>query len=61
MIIVSKAGKRLYIMLYQLKRGGISQRELVQICVAIIRPVLEYAICMPCLEYLSSTLFVRSN
>ena len=28
--IVSKAGKRLY-MLYQLKRGGISQRELVQI------------------------------
>ena len=38
--IVSKAGKRLY-MLYQ--RGGISQRELVQIYVAIIRPVLEYA------------------
>ena len=40
--IVSKAGKRLY-MLYQLKRGGISQRELVQIYIAIIRPVLEYA------------------
>ena len=40
--IVSKAGKRLY-MLYQLKRGGISQRELVHIYIAIIRPVLEYA------------------
>ena len=40
--IISKAGKRLY-MLYQLKRGGISQRELVQIYIAIIRPVLEYA------------------
>ena len=40
--IVSKAGKRLY-MLYQLKRGGISQRELVQIYIAIIRPVLKYA------------------
>ena len=40
--IVSKAGKRLY-MLYKLKRGGISQRELVKIYIAIIRPVLEYA------------------
>ena len=55
--IVNKAGKRLY-MLYQLKRGGISQRELVQIYIAIIRPVLEYACPV---EYLSSTLFVRSN
>ena len=40
--IVSKAGKRFY-MLYPLKRGGISQRELVQIYIASIRPVLEYA------------------
>ena len=32
--IVSKAGKRLY-MLYQLKRGGISQRELVHIYIYI--------------------------
>ena len=40
--IVSKAGKRVY-MLYQLKRAGISQNDLVKICVSIIRPVLEYA------------------
>ena len=40
--IVSKAGKRLY-MLYQLKRAGISQHYLVKINVSIIRPVLEYA------------------
>ena len=40
--IVSKAGKRVY-MLYQLKRAGISQNGLVKIYVSIIRPVLEYA------------------
>ena len=40
--IVSKAGKRVY-MLYQLKRAGISQNDLVTIYVSIIRPVLEYA------------------
>ena len=40
--IVSKAGKRVY-MLYQLKRAGISQNDLVKIYVSIIRPVLEYA------------------
>ena len=40
--IVSKAGKRVY-MLYQLKRAGISQNDLVKIHVSIIRPVLEYA------------------
>ena len=40
--IVSKAGKRVY-MLYQLKRAGISQTDLVKIYVSIIRPVLEYA------------------
>ena len=40
--IVSKAGKRVY-MLYQLKRAGISQLDLVKIYVPVIRPVLEYA------------------
>ena len=40
--IVSKAGKRVY-MLYQLKRSGISQLDLVKIYVSVIRPVLEYA------------------
>ena len=35
-------GKRVY-MLYQLKRAGISQNDLVKIYVSIIRPVLEYA------------------
>ena len=40
--IVSKAGKRVY-MLYQLKRAGISQNDLVKMYVSIIRPVLEYA------------------
>ena len=42
--IISKAGKRVYnIMLYQLKRAGISQLDLVKISVSVIRPVLEYA------------------
>ena len=40
--IVSIAGKRVY-MLYQLKRAGISQLDLVKIYVSVIRPVLEYA------------------
>ena len=40
--IVSKAGKRVD-MLYQLKRAGISQLDLVTIYVSVIRPVLEYA------------------
>ena len=40
--IVSKAGKRVY-MLYQLKRAGISQHDLVKMYVSIILPVLEYA------------------
>ena len=40
--IVSKAGTHAY-MLYQLKRAGIGQNDLVKIYVAIIRPVLEYA------------------
>ena len=39
--IVSKAGKRVY-MLYQLKRAK-SQNDLVKIYVSIIQPVLEYA------------------
>ena len=38
--IVANAGKRVY-MLYQLKRAGIGQHDLVY--VSVIRPVLEYA------------------
>ena len=40
--INSKAGKRLY-MLYQLKRAGISQNDMVKIYISVVRPVLEYA------------------
>ena len=40
--IVNKAGKRLY-MLYQLKRAGITQKDLVNVYVSVKRPVLEYA------------------
>ena len=40
--IVGKARKRVY-MLYQLKRAGIGQHDLVTIYVSVIRPVLEYA------------------
>ena len=40
--IVKKAGKRLYI-LYQLKRAGITQKDLVSVYVSVVRPVLEYA------------------
>ena len=37
-----KADKRLY-MLYQLKRVGIIQKDLVSVYVSEVRPVLEYA------------------
>ena len=40
--IVKKAGKRLY-MMYQLKRAGISQSDLVTVYLSVVRPVLEYA------------------
>ena len=40
--IVSKASKRVY-MLYQLKRAGVKQEDLVRIYVSVIRPVAEYA------------------
>ena len=39
--IVKKAGKRLYI-LYQLKRAGNTQTDLVSVYVSVVRPVLEY-------------------
>ena len=55
--IVSKAGKRVY-MLYQLKRAGISQLDLVKIYVSVIRPVLEYA-CR--LEYKFAKVFIICN
>ena len=47
--IVIKASKRLY-MLYQLKRAGIDQGDLLTIYKSVIRPVLEYA----CQVWLSS-------
>ena len=40
--IVKKAAKRVY-MLYQLKRAGISQSDLVTVYLSVVRPVLEYA------------------
>ena len=40
--IVKKAAKRVY-MLYQLKRAGISQLDLVTVYISVVRPVLEYA------------------
>ena len=40
--IVAKAGKRVY-MLYQLKRAGTGQHNIVTIYFSVIRPVLEYA------------------
>ena len=38
--IVNKAGKR---MLYQLKRAGVNQADLVTIYISVVRPVVEYA------------------
>ena len=40
--IVSKARKRVF-MIYQLKRAGIGQCDLVRIYISVIRPVVEYA------------------
>ena len=40
--IVKKAAKRVY-MLYQLKRAGIRQTDLVNVYISVVRPVLEYA------------------
>ena len=40
--IVKKAAKRVY-MLYQLKRAGISQLDLVTVYIRVVRPVLEYS------------------
>ena len=40
--IVKKAGKRIY-MLYQLKRAGVNQADLVTIYISFVRPVVEYA------------------
>ena len=40
--IISKARKRGY-MIYQLKRAGINQNDLIRIYVSVIRSVVEYA------------------
>ena len=37
--IVKKAGKRIY-MLYQLKRAGVKQADLVTIYISVVRPVV---------------------
>ena len=57
---MKKAGKRLC-MFYQLQRAGITQKDLVNVYVRVVRPVLEYA----CLvwhtnlpQYLSDTIEV---
>ena len=44
--IVKKAAKRVY-MLYQLKRAGISQVDLVTVYITVVRPVREY-VCPVC-------------
>ncbi len=40
--IVTKVGKRLYV-LYQLKRAGVSQSDFLRVYLSVIRPVVEYA------------------
>ena len=40
--IGKKAGKRIY-MLYQLKRAGVNQADLITIYISVVRPVVEYA------------------
>ena len=40
--IVKQAGKRIY-MLYQLKRAGVKQADLVTIYISVVIPVVEYA------------------
>ena len=44
--IVKKVGKRIYMllyMLYQLKRAGVNQADLVTIYISVVTPVVEYA------------------
>ena len=40
--IISKARKRVY-MIFQLKRAGVNQNNLIRIYVSVIRPVVAYA------------------
>ena len=40
--LISKARKRVY-MIFQLKRAGINQNDLIRIYVSVIRPVVEYS------------------
>ena len=46
--IVKKAGKIIY-MLYQLKRAGVNQADLITIYISVVRPVVEYA-CPVCIR-----------
>ena len=39
---VKKAGKIIY-MIYQLKRSGVNQADLVTIYISVVRPVVKYA------------------
>ncbi len=56
--ITKKAGKGVY-MLYQLKRAGVAQGDLLKVYLSVIRPVLEYAcpVWSTCLrKYLSDSM-----
>ena len=55
--IVKKAGKRLY-MLYQLKRAGITQKDVVSVYVSVVRLVIEYACHTNLPQYLSDNIEV---
>ena len=56
---LKKAAKRVY-MLYQLKRAGISQLDLVTVYISVVRPVLEYA-CPNLPKYLSDSIELIQN
>ena len=57
--IVSKARKRVFT-IYQLKRAGIRQCDLLRVYLSVIRPVLEYA-CPVAMAYESSNVFIRPH
>ena len=58
--IVKKAGKRVY-MLYQLKRAGISQSDLVTVYLSVVRHVLEYMLVLCGTQIYNNTCQTISN
>ena len=61
--IVSNARKRVFT-IYQLKRAGIRQCDLLRVYVSVIRPVLEYACPVASLlgmVYEPSSVFIRQH